>query len=73
MGLLWQYNIYKFLCTDTYTLLTSSISSLALPISSGMDTSLLLLTSRTLRGRLNKYFGKTDRRLRLLRKIYRKM
>lgn len=49
--------------------LTSSIRSLALPISSGMDTSLLLLTRRTLRGRLNKYFGKTDSRFRLWRKI----
>lgn len=68
MGLLWQHNTYKLICTDTCTLLTSSINSLALPISSGMDTSLLLLTSRTLRGRLNKYFGKTDRRFRLWRK-----
>lgn len=49
--------------------LTSSIRSLALPISSGMDTSLLLHTRRTLRGRLNKYFGKTDSRFRLWRKI----
>ena len=49
----------------TYTPLTSSISSLDRPISSGMDTSLLLLTSRTLRGRLNRYFGRTDRRFRL--------
>lgn len=49
--------------------LTSSIRSLALPISSGMDASLLLLTRRTLRGRLNKYFGKTDSRFRLWRKI----
>lgn len=49
--------------------LTSSIRSLALPSSSGMDASLLLLTRRTLRGRLNKYFGKTDSRFRLWRKI----
>lgn len=51
--------------------LTSSIRSLALPISSGMDTSLLLLTRRTLRGRLNKYFGNTDSRFRLWREIKR--
>lgn len=69
MGLLCPRGVTRLLCTDTGALLTSSISSLALPISSGMDTSLLLLTSRTLRGRLNKYFGNTDRRFRLWRKI----
>src|SRR4029434_11025464 len=45
--------------------LTSSMRSLALPISSGMDTSLLLLTTRTRSGRLNRYFGSVDRRFRL--------
>lgn len=33
-----------------------------------METSLLLLTTRTLSGRSNRYFGNVDKRLRLERK-----
>lgn len=44
---------------------TSSMRSLALPISSGMDSSLLLLTTRTRSGRLNRNLGSTDSWFRL--------
>ena len=59
------------LCTlhtiDTTILLTNSIKSFNFPISSGMDTSLLLLRTKTLRGRSNRYFGNVDKRFRLKR------
>lgn len=44
---------------------TSSMRSLALPISSGIDSSLLLLTTRTRSGRLNRNLGSTDSWFRL--------
>lgn len=52
---------------DSATKLTNSIRSFNLPISSGMDTSLLLLTTKTLSGRSNRYFGNVDKRFRLER------
>lgn len=57
---------------NTTVLLTNSIKSFNFPISSGMDTSLLLLMTKTLRGRSNKYFGNVDKRFRLkrIRKSY---
>ncbi len=45
--------------------LTSSVRSLAFPISSGIDKSLLLLTTSTFRGRLKRNLGRTDSWFRL--------
>lgn len=51
--------------THVNKMLTSSIKSLNLPTSSGIETSLLLLTTKTFSGKSKRYFGNVDKRFRL--------